>query len=283
VEGQLQTGNLGTVVPWAPVPEGSEAVARYITQLPEPAKASLRGFRYLLQDFPPVSETSDNPILSEQFIDSLSYLVKHGYSFDFTIDARRFGVEVLQNVLDCVNKVQAAQETNGPAARFIIDHLGKPDLASVVGKAVPPTALTDYERIMVGTRDCRLRHVNEAKLIFRTTRPNCPFNRASVSSIQATSRSYLPNSQQRPSGSLRVATPVRLIRRARRPLHPSCRPSWKHSVKTGSCGGVTGVSGLLCLLWGCFLRIGLIRKEDFPSSHLQNRGSQQRRFSERAR
>lgn len=173
--GQLQTGNLGTVVPWAPVPEGSEAVARYIAQLPEPAKASLRGFRYLLQDFPPVSETSDNPILSEQFIDSLSYLVKHGYSFDFTIDARRFGVEVLQNVLDCVNKVQAAQETNGPAARFIIDHLGKPDLASVVGKAVPPTALTDYERIMVGMRDCRLRHVNEAKLIFRNDQAELSF------------------------------------------------------------------------------------------------------------
>lgn len=153
MEGQLQTANLGALVPWAPIPEGVEAIAKYIASLPEAARTSLRGFRYLLQDFPPVSGTSNNPVLSEPFIDSLGYLVKHGFSFDFTVDARRFGVEVLQNILDCVNKVQAAQEADGPAARFVIDHLGKPDLASVVGKAVPPRSLAEYERIMVSDRD----------------------------------------------------------------------------------------------------------------------------------
>ncbi len=76
-------------VPWAPIPAGPEALARYLLEVRKRAGDSfnkIKGFRYLLQNKPAGTMLSDN------FIRSLQALDTQGLSFDLGIDARSGGL-----------------------------------------------------------------------------------------------------------------------------------------------------------------------------------------------
>ncbi len=89
------------IVLWAPIPLGSEALCRYAEKVKTRAgsyKDLVKGFRYLVQDKPKGTMTQPN------FIDSLRWLGKHGYTFDLGVDQRSSGDWQLDEAVEMIRK-----------------------------------------------------------------------------------------------------------------------------------------------------------------------------------
>ncbi|KAL9015795.1 MAG: hypothetical protein Q9185_006830 [Variospora sp. 1 TL-2023] len=87
------------IVPWAPIPSGSEAMSRYVHVASSRVGSSWRlvkGFRYLVQDKPP------GTMLSKGFIASLKWMGRSSYAFDLGVDVRSGGLWQLREAREMV-------------------------------------------------------------------------------------------------------------------------------------------------------------------------------------
>lgn len=105
--------------------EGPEALASYVTKVKAvagPSSDRIRGFRYITQDDAP---GASNPMSQQPFVDSLQWLAKIGYSHDFVVDSKNFGIQALQDVADCLTRVATGLE-EGSQAKFVIGAILRP-------------------------------------------------------------------------------------------------------------------------------------------------------------
>lgn len=89
------------IVPWAPLPSGSEVLAKYVKEVEKRAGESfgkIKGFRYLVQDKP------RGVMLQDGFIDGLKWLGRNGYSFDLGVDQSKRGKWQLEEALEMVQR-----------------------------------------------------------------------------------------------------------------------------------------------------------------------------------
>ncbi|KAL1968496.1 hypothetical protein VTN77DRAFT_1706 [Rasamsonia byssochlamydoides] len=114
------------IVPWAPVPAGPDALARYLSLAKQRARTEevwkkVRGVRYLLQDKPA------GTMLNPGFVEGLKWLGRQKLVFDLGIDARQGGLWQLREAVEMMQKVY---EGVGEEERvvFVINHLCKPNL-----------------------------------------------------------------------------------------------------------------------------------------------------------
>ncbi|SCZ88365.1 BZ3500_MvSof-1268-A1-R1_Chr2-1g04363 [Microbotryum saponariae] len=108
--------------PWAPVHLGASVLESYLPKITSAASSSsipIASFRYLLQDSP------NGTYLSPDFISGLHHLGSKGYAFDHTVDSRR-GEWMLQDSVEMISTLRS----QGGTTKIILDHCGKPDLAS---------------------------------------------------------------------------------------------------------------------------------------------------------
>lgn len=92
------------IVPWAPVPAGPDALARYMSLAKQRARTDevwkkVRGVRYLLQDKPA------GTMLAPGFIDGLKWLGRQKLVFDLGVDARQGGLWQLREAVEMMQKV----------------------------------------------------------------------------------------------------------------------------------------------------------------------------------
>ena len=110
------------VVPWAPIPAGPTALAKYVHQalqpFPEGRKHLVKGFRYLVQDKPP------GTMLRPEFVESLLWLGQHGFSFDLGVDARSVGLHQLEEFCELLKRICSERSQ----LKVIINHFCKPNL-----------------------------------------------------------------------------------------------------------------------------------------------------------
>lgn len=110
------------VVPWAPIPAGPTALAKYVHQalqpFPEGQRHLVKGLRYLLQDKPP------DTMLHRDFIDSLLWPGKHDFSFDLGIDALSVGLHQLKEACELFERLYS----KGSDLKVVINHFCKPNL-----------------------------------------------------------------------------------------------------------------------------------------------------------
>lgn len=100
------------IIPWAPIPMGADFVEQYIEKLKNETFDHVKGFRYLLQDKPP------KVMLQPKFIESLKWLDKNNYVFDWGIDLRSGGLWQFEETVELFKQV--------PNVKYIINHLTKP-------------------------------------------------------------------------------------------------------------------------------------------------------------
>ena len=87
------------IIPWAPIPPGSELLCRYVEQAKAragPGSKIIKGFRYLVQDKPRGTMTQPD------FIESLRWLGEHDYTFDLGVDQRSGGNWQLEEALEMI-------------------------------------------------------------------------------------------------------------------------------------------------------------------------------------
>ncbi|RMZ76018.1 hypothetical protein DV738_g5142, partial [Chaetothyriales sp. CBS 135597] len=110
------------VVPWAPIPAGTDALSHYVERAVHAFSSEkrhlIKGFRYLLQDKP------RGVALEPSFIQSLRWLGEHGYSFDLGVDARSAGLHQLDEACRMMDLVYST----GSNVELIINHFCKPNL-----------------------------------------------------------------------------------------------------------------------------------------------------------
>ncbi|KAK9326729.1 hypothetical protein V1520DRAFT_350676 [Lipomyces starkeyi] len=105
------------MVPWAPIPfdfSGFEGYVRKLKQSNSECFKYVKGFRYLVQNDPPGTMLTDN------FVSALNWLGLHDFVFDLGIDLRSGGLWQYEEALEMMRRA--------PNTRYIINHLGKPDL-----------------------------------------------------------------------------------------------------------------------------------------------------------
>lgn len=98
------------IVPWAPVPAGADAVARYLDLVRERSGAAwkaVKGVRYLVQDKPAGTMVEDG------FVDALRYLGRQGLTFDLGVDARSGGLGQLREAVEMMKKVNDEESDGG--------------------------------------------------------------------------------------------------------------------------------------------------------------------------
>ena len=95
------------IVPWAPLPSGSEALEQYVKQVMERAgdvAKKVVGWRYLVQDKP------RGTMLQSEFIDNLRWLGRRVESFDVGVDARSGGIWQLEEAVQMVRMAHEGVE-----------------------------------------------------------------------------------------------------------------------------------------------------------------------------
>jgi len=120
------------IVPWAPMPSGPEALAKYLDAVKAEAGPvawpKIKGFRYLVQDKPA------GTMLGDGFIESLKLLGRRGFVFDLGVDQHRRGRAQLEEAVEMIDRA----------------HEGVPEEEKVVfiisesGPALPPTCPQNY-------------------------------------------------------------------------------------------------------------------------------------------
>lgn len=94
------------IVPWAPLPSGSEVMSTYVQKAADQLDSTWRlvkGFRYLVQDKPA------GTMLTDPFIDSLKWLGRNGYAFDLGVDARSGGLWQLREAVEMIRKAHEGE------------------------------------------------------------------------------------------------------------------------------------------------------------------------------
>ncbi|KFA75624.1 hypothetical protein S40288_05925 [Stachybotrys chartarum IBT 40288] len=130
------------IVPWAPVPQGADALERYLKQAEEVAGEAwvkVKGFRYLLQDKP------DGTMLTEDFVEGIKLLGRRGFTFDVGVDHHRRGKKQLDELLELIRRAHDGVP-DGERVTFIINHLCKPDL-SIYNTSSDPSFISWREAI----------------------------------------------------------------------------------------------------------------------------------------
>lgn len=123
------------IVPWAPLPAGSDVMERYMSLVKERCEdeevwTKISGVRYLVQDKP------SGVMLQPAFIESLKWLGKRGLTFDLGVDARSAGIwqlreacEMLRLVYNSDDTIAGGRELNCKLKpKVVINHLCKPNL-----------------------------------------------------------------------------------------------------------------------------------------------------------
>lgn len=90
------------IIPFAPIAEGPVALAKYLDGAKKAAGGAwdkIKGFRYLLQDKP------DGTALQDEFIQSLQFLGRQGYSFDVCVNYHRRGKQLLSDTVGMMERV----------------------------------------------------------------------------------------------------------------------------------------------------------------------------------
>jgi len=105
------------LIPWAPLPEGAAKLEEYLTaaekEVGPEAWKKVRGFRFLLQDQPAGTGTS------EGFVQALKVLGKKGYVFEVGVDQHRKGKRQLEEVWEMISRVQEGVE-EGERVSFVL-------------------------------------------------------------------------------------------------------------------------------------------------------------------
>ncbi|KAJ5498849.1 Amidohydrolase 2 [Penicillium expansum] len=113
------------IVPWAPVPGGSDVLREYMEQVRgrtgEEVWGKVRGVRYLVQD--KVAGT----MLGDGFVAGLKWLGREGFVFDLGVDARSGGLGQLREAVEMMGLVYGGLEGD-QAVTIVINHLCKPNL-----------------------------------------------------------------------------------------------------------------------------------------------------------
>jgi L-rhamnono-1,4-lactonase len=109
------------MIPWAPVPAGSETVQRYMSLVRERTRTDavwkkVRGVRYLVQDKPA------GTMLTPAFIDALKWLGRQKLVFDLGVDARQGGLGQLREALEMMRRAYQGVDQD-ERIRFIISEL----------------------------------------------------------------------------------------------------------------------------------------------------------------
>lgn len=89
------------IIPWAPLPSGSKALERYVTEVERHAGTSfakIKGFRYLVQNKP------RGTMLQDGFIEGLKWLGKKGFVFDLGVDQHSGGRWQLEEAVEMIGK-----------------------------------------------------------------------------------------------------------------------------------------------------------------------------------
>lgn len=92
------------IVPWAPVPGGSDSLERYMALVRGRTKThevwrKVRGVRYLVQSEPA------GVMLQPKFVDGLRWLGRQGLTFDLGVDARQGGLHQLREAVEMMARV----------------------------------------------------------------------------------------------------------------------------------------------------------------------------------
>jgi len=112
------------IIPWAPVPAGPAALAKYMEAIKARFDTSpetwnkIRGVRYLVQDKAP------GTILRQDFIKGLNWLGSNQLTFDLGVDARSGGLHQLREACEMLERTL----DSGVVPTIIINHLCKPNL-----------------------------------------------------------------------------------------------------------------------------------------------------------
>ena len=132
------------IVPWAPVPAGPNALARYIDLVRTRCGDSfgkIKGFRYLVQDKPAGTMSSSS------FVQGLQLLGSQRLSFDLGVDARSGGLHQLEEACQVLERVY----NSGSELRVIVNHMCKPDLR------IPPEDVEASHSAFIQWKECILK------------------------------------------------------------------------------------------------------------------------------
>ena len=114
------------IIPWAPIPLGSEALGRYVERVKVRAGSHsnlIKGFRYLVQDKP------EGTMKQPHFVESLRWLGEHGYSFDLGVDHRNGGDWQLEEAFDMIRKAhEGVPEDNKVTVIVSMNRISSPGL-----------------------------------------------------------------------------------------------------------------------------------------------------------
>ncbi|KAJ5683052.1 hypothetical protein N7462_006217 [Penicillium macrosclerotiorum] len=124
------------IVPWAPVPGGTETLRSYMAKVKERTMTEevwrkICGVRYLVQDKPAGVMTEPG------FIEGLRWLGEQNLAFDLGVDARQGGLGQLREAVEMMDKLG-----NDSSVVIIINHLCKPNLR------LPPSAIPTHAEFL---------------------------------------------------------------------------------------------------------------------------------------
>ncbi|KAL8826289.1 MAG: hypothetical protein Q9170_007461 [Blastenia crenularia] len=114
------------IVLWAPLPSGAKGMAGYVDAAKSRAGNTwqlVKGFRYLVQERPPGTMSSD------RFIDSLRWMGRNDYAFDLGIDARSGGIWQLNEATEMIQRAHGGMAEKEKVV-VVINHMCKPDMRS---------------------------------------------------------------------------------------------------------------------------------------------------------
>lgn len=118
-------------VGWGPIPLGFYGMSQYVAQLRELCRSErelrgvLKGFRYLVQDKPLGTCTTDD------FAEGVRWCGQNGYVFDLGVDFQNCGRPQLEEALKLVRKTPETVyilSTSDQVCALTVDHLAKPEL-----------------------------------------------------------------------------------------------------------------------------------------------------------
>ena len=96
------------IVPWAPIPEGPEALEKYVSMVKERTGdevfKKVKGFRYLVQDQP------RGTMVGEKFVEGVKWLGRHKFAFDLGVDARSGGLWQLEEASTMISRCMQVPE-----------------------------------------------------------------------------------------------------------------------------------------------------------------------------
>ncbi|KAK9250205.1 hypothetical protein V1507DRAFT_468313 [Lipomyces tetrasporus] len=126
------------MVPWAPIAFDFARFEGYVCKLKQinaECFKYVKGFRHLVQNDP------RGTMLTDDFISALNWLGSHGFVFELGIDLRSGGLWQYEEAVEMMRRA--------PDTRYIIDHLGKPDLRIPRGEVSSRKEFVGWKNAMI--------------------------------------------------------------------------------------------------------------------------------------